>query len=1605
MKRKLTFVLGLLIASLTGSVFAQSFDEQKTYSICNRNDANIFMQDNGTGKVALGSFNDNSYWKLIATGNENCYYVQNAVTQKYMQSTAGIEVEVNTGDTPVEISIILCTDEGEGMYGMASTDQATYDFKSGTIGANWKEGGVVQGFAAVSGTNHRSFWKIVEAAMPEPSTDPDNLKSLTGNDITTGSDVYLFNIDKNVWLQNNDRLTSNWTTRAEVGSRGLDFNLTTSNGAWIINPKFGSNHSVNAADDLYYLDTTRPVSFWSFTPTTIDGYKNVYTINSGDTKLSVNDDKNLVANGNAQNWQLFTRAERLAQLETATEPVDVSWLIQSPDFANADERFSAWEITLPMEGATANRVGDASPSYNCNRMLVVSKARGARVLQTITGIPNGYYALQAQGVYSPSAFDMGPTNRRLWETGELPIGAHLYMNGKTIDLPCIYSESKTANESGFQKSIDGRDGEPTKFFPGGNNQVSRDFFDGYFKTGTIMFNVTDGQLTIGVTVDDTELDGQGREWFAVDNFKLVYCGKLSAALKSAINNAEAFDATTTTTVLATELSKALNDAKAKQDSEDVDEITNATNTLNAALDAAKALNIAVLKATVTLAETEGITIPTSVEDYIANGTSNDDSHLRLIRNLRKLNAIEKVDISMIECSEPANEEADYYLYNVGAGIFFSTTADWGTHIALDNPGMLIHFRPDGEWSGAAGRPVFHLSGNGWNGMNWSEEYWDKNGENKLAFVPVEGKEKVYNLCEWDNYNWHFVYDPADDVCDGNTHYWNSVQKRDWNRDDYKDNPYAQWMLVSPDAYKTAMMKASAQKPLDVTFLINNPNFSKANVDGGWTRGWEGVGGQMRGADREPWMVIEWFESSADMSQTITGLAPGKYIASCYGFYRDGDANNEAAKVKAGEELVKNAFFFANDQEIALPNVTSEAGKMPGVGEKREGVNGEFACWPWQANEYFQTGLYKVSLPVEVGQEGTLRIGIKSEYNNVNGSWVVAGNFRLTSLGSSIDLGVLLTSLGNAIADAEAFDTTTTTTALATALTQALNDAKTKLISQDAEEIVAATNTLNAALNVAKLVNIEVLKATADLAKTEVDADALASVTKFLNDATTAAETAIAEATTAGAIEQALYDLSAARKINALSTTGTYKGSEPKAGKVYLFNVGTGMFLGTGSDWNTHAAVDQVGIEIELVDLDKPETNNFKFKTDRGGGWMNYKGYVDTPAQDIWHFLPVDGQEGVYNISSNGQDGFLLGYNPNKGTDGKKYWSNIGIDQTGLDNPMNQWIIVTPAERTAMIEDASEENPVDVSYLIKNASLNRQDGYDMWNKQCTGGNGGARVSTTTDGNGDRAADYAYEFFEPENFSFTQSLEGLKAGKYVVAVQGFFRNGNGDAQREAFNAGEEAVQLAYLMANDEKEFLPNITDELDLVPALTDVIKSDKGAFPNMPNAAIEYFQHGAYWTTVEVEVEEDGKLTLGVKKDERQEMGDWTVIDNFRLIYMGEIEKVDSALLAAKDSLAALIATAKAIDTTGKTSESVSALNTAISDAETALAAEDATVESLTTAKTNLQTAINNLADIVDGINVIEAATKAGKVYNTQGQKVNKTQKGVYIINGKKTVVK
>ena len=846
---------------------------------------------------------------------------------------------------------------------------------------------------------------------------------------------------------------------------------------------------------------------------------------------------------------------------------------------------------------------------------------------------------------------------------------------------------------------------------------------------------------------------------------------------------------------------------------------------------------------------------------------------------------------------------NFFIYNVETGLWLQNneknTGDWNTRGATGTYGFAFElFNEQGGWRLD---PKFGHN----QSMNISNFYLDTNdGKSYWTIEPVQvegvsnaytikGDGQVLGLDENDNLAW--------------------------------TNSKSVWQLVTrEERIEYLVQTATDENPIDATFLLADPSFANENERASqWE--WQRNGGNLDNVrwywNRRSYAV--WNTKDFTLKQTVLDVPNGKYVLTLKGYYRDGDHNQVVERRAAGEERLL-ANYFINDDKAPVMSILDGASEtwVDGLffypAADAEAPYGHYPDNADAFNRIFQDypEAYLNAGVTSKVTTGSMIVGLEKIEANAS-DWLAFDDFRLTYLGNNLTLSECLEALEKAIEEAEAFDTSTTSNALASKLKTAVKNGKALLDSTDKDAISEATAAISNALLAAKAVNVTVLRQTIALAKEEkVNVNAANKVLTF--------------ATEADEVKQALYDLRAARKINALAMPDIYTGAAPAEGKVYIFNLGTGLFLGTGSDWNTHAAVDQVGIEIELI----ADGDNFKMKTNRGGGWLNYGGYVDTGAQDVWHFLPVADQENVYNISSTGEDGFLLGYDANGRTDGKTYWSTIAIDRTGLDNPMNQWKIITPAEREQLIANAANDAPVDVSYLIKNASLNRQDGYDMWDKQCVGGNGGARVSTINDGNGDRAADYAWEYFEPESFSFMQTIENLAAGIYEVSVQGFFRNGNGGAQAEAVNNGEELKQLAALVANDQEELLPNIASVLSKVPGIGDLQTCDLGEFPTMPQSAIEYFETGYYKTTVRVTVGEDGILTLGVKKDTREQMGDWVVFDNFRLTYFNA-EGVVTGI----------------VDTT------------------------------------------SHLSPLTTGY------------YNLQGQKMKNPTKGLYIVNGKKVVVK
>lgn len=154
----------------------------KVYSISNKMDNNLYIQDNNGNPLPMGPFNENSYWQFEPTGKENCYYIKNVTTGRYAQAcSTTAEQPVNMGTIPVEYKVVDCSaNEGTNCFGITSTNLSNTDFTPGCIGWNWRGDNVVQTYAAAEGTNHRSFWKLTEVVY----NSQDNKWALDGKTYT-----------------------------------------------------------------------------------------------------------------------------------------------------------------------------------------------------------------------------------------------------------------------------------------------------------------------------------------------------------------------------------------------------------------------------------------------------------------------------------------------------------------------------------------------------------------------------------------------------------------------------------------------------------------------------------------------------------------------------------------------------------------------------------------------------------------------------------------------------------------------------------------------------------------------------------------------------------------------------------------------------------------------------------------------------------------------------------------------------------------------------------------------------------------------------------------------------------------------------------------------------------------------------------------------------------------------------------------------------------------------------------------------------------------------------------------------------------------------------
>ncbi|MCI6802153.1 MAG: hypothetical protein MR893_02125, partial [Prevotellaceae bacterium] len=161
---------------------------------------------------------------------------------------------------------------------------------------------------------------------------------------------------------------------------------------------------------------------------------------------------------------------------------------------------------------------------------------------------------------------------------------------------------------------------------------------------------------------------------------------------------------------------------------------------------------------------------------------------------------------------------------------------------------------------------------------------------------------------------------------------------------------------------------------------------------------------------------------------------------------------------------------------------------------------------------------------------------------------------------------------------------------------------------------------------------------------------------------------------------------------------------------------------------------------------------------------------------------------------------------------------------------------------------------------------------------------------------------------------QTLSGLKAGTYRVSVNAFYRCGDANNDYGIYSSGNyESYQHARLYARSSKNYYDSpialassgaqdkpLGGGISVVGSTWELIGNEwqeVGYYiPNNMEAADYWFKAGLYNNYVDCEVESDGVLTVGIRKDEIVGM-DWTCLDNWKLEYYGTVISVTSITLS------------------------------------------------------------------------------------------------------------
>jgi len=146
----------------------------------------------------------------------------------------------------------------------------------------------------------------------------------------------------------------------------------------------------------------------------------------------------------------------------------------------------------------------------------------------------------------------------------------------------------------------------------------------------------------------------------------------------------------------------------------------------------------------------------------------------------------------------------------------------------------------------------------------------------------------------------------------------------------------------------------------------------------------------------------------------------------------------------------------------------------------------------------------------------------------------------------------------------------------------------------------------------------------------------------------------------------------------------------------------------------------------------------------------------------------------------------------------------------------------------------------------------------------------------------------------NYDLHQQLRGLLKGHYRLSVQGFYRMSDNSVAFAAHQGGTESITASLYAGGAEKKLASLYSASLNY-NAANRCYENGGKYYPDGKEAALAAFDEGFYWN--EIEFDAEGDVMIGVRCSDYQSTN-YTVLDNFKLEYYGELVKVSDITLSA-----------------------------------------------------------------------------------------------------------